>query len=284
MIKFLVRAVFGVVLLAVLAVAGAYVYINRLAKVGIERGGEYALGVRTSVGSVNIDLAAGRIRIGGLEVANPAGFEDPVFVRLGAGAFHMPLRNVLEPTIHVSLLALDGIDVNVTRTKAGSNYGTILSHLKQFESTEKAAEQTKSEKRLVIDELRITDVTAALHQEILAGQAAKVEVTVPEILLRDVGSKSGGVTAAELSGIVTKAVLDAVARAGGVPGAILGDLTSNLSGLAGVNIQLPEGIGAATGAAVELSRQLDGEAGRRLGETLDGLGGLFGKPKQTEPE
>jgi hypothetical protein len=282
MIRLLVRVTFGAVLTVILCVAGAYVYINLLAKAGIERGGEYALGVRASVGSIDIDIVGGHIDVHDFELANPAGFAEPVFIRLGSGVFHLPLRNVLEPTISVPLLAFDDIDVNVERRHDGSNYGTILGHLKQFESSEsEATTETQNARALIIDELRITNVNARLSQEALGGQSVKVDVVVPEIRMRNVGSKSGGVTMAELSGIVTKALLDAIARADGVPGAILRDLTGNLQSLTKIHVQLPEGVRKTGGSLDGLSRQIGGEVGKRLDDTL---GGLLGKPKSRDEE
>ena len=46
----------------------------------IERAGSEALGVAVSVGSVDLDLAAGTGRIEGFEIANPPGFSgNPAF-------------------------------------------------------------------------------------------------------------------------------------------------------------------------------------------------------------
>jgi hypothetical protein len=264
MIRLLVRVTFGAVLTVILCIAGAYVYINLLARAGIERGGQYALGVRTSVGSIDIDIVGGHIDVHDFELANPDGFAEPVFIRLGRGVFHLPLRNLLESTVSVPLLAFDDIDVNVERTHAGSNYGEILDHLKEFESSESPSTTgAQNARELIIDELRITNVKARLSQTGVSGQSVMVEVAVPEIRMRNVGSKSGGVTMAELSGIVTKALLDAIARADGVPGAILGDLTGNLQSLAKIHVQLPEGVG------------------KRLDDTL---GRLFGKAKPPAEE
>ena len=274
MVRLLIRAVIGVVVLAGIAAAGAYLYVNQLAKAGIERGGTYALGVATTIDSVSIDLRAGRLEIAGLEVANPPGFQDPYFFRVGSGAFHMPLANLSEHTVHVELLALDGVGLNIDRAKTSSNYGVILENLKKLESSGEAADENGG-KDFIVEQLRITAVTANLRQEVVAGHKVAVKVEVPEILLKDVGSQSGGVSMAELSGIITKAVLEAVAKSGGVPSQLLGDLTTNLEGLASLSIRLPQGVGS----AAELSKQLGGETGKELGKALEGLGGLFGGNK-----
>jgi len=285
MIKFLVRAIVLLVVVVVVAVGAAYFYINQLAKAGIERGGEYALGVKTSVGSVGIDLAGGEIGVGDLEIANPPGFEDPNFFHLGELTFHMPLANIQEDVVRVKLLALDGVDVNIERGKSGSNYGAILDNLKKFESgsDKAAAEESSGGKQFIVDELRITAVKANVRQELVPGQKAALAVEVPEILLNGVGTESGGVTMGELTGIITKAVLNAIARSGGLPSALLGDLKGSLKGLGSVNIQLPGGPGAASA----LGQQYGGEAGKKVGEeidkTLKGLGGLLGgKDKKKE--
>jgi len=271
--------VFIVVLLAA-CVGGALFYSSHIAKLGIERGAEYALGVTTTVDSVGIRLLRGEIRVRELRIANPTGFTEPYFLEIGSFTFHTPPRNVLEDTVEVQLVAFDALAIDIERKKKSSNYGTILSNLDKFESSDPQASSTSGDqgasKQFVVRELTITNVTAKLRQEVLAGQDAAVTVTIPEIRLRDVGTESGGVTMGELTGIVTKAVLDAVTKSAGVPAAILGDLAGSLKGLADVRIELPGGIGDATGAAGTLGAELGGKAGKQADKLLKGLGGLLG--------
>jgi len=274
-----------VVLLIVVAAGGAIFYLNRIAKTGIERGSEYALGVPTTVGSVGIGLLRGEIAVHELRIANPAGYEEPYFLQIGSFDFHMPPRNVLEQTVEVRLVSLDAISLDIERKKKQSNYGTILDGLKKFESSEPSqSEEAGSSKQFIVRELTITNVAAKLRQEVVAGQGAAITVNIPEIRLRDIGSNSGGVTMGELTGIVTKALLDAVTKAGGVPSAILGDLTGSLKGLGHVAVELPAGVGTATQAAGDLTTELGGKAGKEVGKALKGIGGLFGgSEKEREP-
>ncbi len=280
MIKFLLRTFVALIVLAAVAAGLAYVYLDRVAQGAIERGGRYALGVPTRVGSVGIDLAGGRIHIAGLEIANPPGFEDPYFVHLDAGALHLPLQNLTQDVVHVPLLAFDGVEVNIARLKSGSNYGAILDHLERLSSGGQSRATERAGKKFVVDELRVTGIEARLRQEVIAGQKAVVEVEVPKIQLRNIGSESGGVVLSELTGILTRSILDAIVRTGGVPKAILGDLTTSLSSLGKLDVELPQGVGEAAEAAGTITRELGGKTGKQIGEALKGIGGLLGKSKR----
>jgi hypothetical protein len=292
--RFILKLILVIVILLGVAVGAAVVYLDQLAKAGIERGGTYALGVETSVDSVGIGLMSGKLSVDGLEVANPAGFSEPDFFRLKDARVDVQPRSLLESTIHVPLFALDGITLNIERIRGKSNYDAILQSLKKFESGGKPAEKsTGTGKQFVIDSLRITDVEAKVSYAPLGGQPSTVSVAVPEIRLKNVGSAQGGVDSAELIAVITKALLEAVTRAGIVPSEILKSLTSGLSGLGSVAIEVPEGVrgvagkllsGNGAGLVDELGKQAQDQLDKtgEVGKAIEGIGGLLGGKKKDE--
>ena len=84
------RFLVGLVLVALLVVAGASLYVNQILGTAIERGATYALGVDTRVGFVRLRLLDGEFRLSRLRVDNPSGF--------GTTASGDPPENV-RPTI-----------------------------------------------------------------------------------------------------------------------------------------------------------------------------------------
>ena len=81
-IKWIVGAFVVVVVVLVVVV---FLWIDHLAKMGIEKGSTYALGVDTTVDSVDIGILAGRSELSGLTVSNPKGFQTSHFLSLGNG-------------------------------------------------------------------------------------------------------------------------------------------------------------------------------------------------------
>ncbi|MEQ9616895.1 MAG: hypothetical protein RLN60_02550 [Phycisphaerales bacterium] len=74
-------AIVGIVVLVVSQV-------DTLAKHGIERGGTYAMGVETTVDSVDIGIFSGTFEMNGFRVANPEGYARPSFLDLGNATSH----------------------------------------------------------------------------------------------------------------------------------------------------------------------------------------------------
>ena len=296
------KRILQVVALLLIAVLAIVLFsIDRIGGTLIERGASYALGVDTRVGFVRIGLLPGSLRVGSLSVANPQGFENPHFVRLGRGRLDLSLGSLREDTVEVPLLSVDGVELVLEREAGKTNYGVILQNLKRFESSDPtppaAAAEPEAQKKFVVRELVIRDVEARVDWAKELGESGRVVAQIPEIRLRNVGS-GGAVGMAQLTDIIIKAVLEAVAKHGvGLPGVMLGELRSGLGGLS----RLPGGIVVDIGgrAAEQLGRAVPDEisgsvrgagdaVARQAGEALDeeaakafkSLGGLFKKKEE----
>lgn len=277
--KLWLKVVGGLVIVVVVVMVGVFVYMDRIAKVAIERGATFALGLDTSVDSVRIRLVAGKFGLSGLTVANPSGFESAHFVTLERGDLHVDLGSLRGPAPVVPLFALKGIDVNVERNKGKTNYGVILESLQKMEGGEKKPQGEAGEgKKFTIRELTINDVTAHVKLVPLSGKLSTVDVKIPEIRLNDVGSKSGGVLLGELAGIVVKAILRTVVEKGvNLPTAIAGSLRGGLGKLSGVPMQVSDVVTEAGGKAMEKAGGLVGEVGGKAGEKVGAMGEAAGE-------
>ncbi len=262
------------ILLVLALVAGAVMYLDTIAKTGIESGASYALGVPTSVKSVHLGVSSGNFELRGLKVDNPGGFAAKNFFSLDRLRLELPVSHIFEDTITVPLLELDGIDVSIEKGKRGANYEAILANLHKLQSAgsagaDKPATAPESSTNLIIKHLLIKNVVAHLDIASLPGDSGKMDVTVPEISLHDISSKDGGgVAISQLTSIVTRAVLQAVMKKGiGLPADLLGDLRGGLAGLGNLDLK-------ASGTA------LAGEGGKLLGtvgEQLKTGGGSLSK-------
>ncbi len=277
-------------LLVLGVIAGAVFYIDTIAKTGIERGATYALGVPTSVDTISLGVSSGVFRLEGLNVENPPGFAAKNFFSLDRLTLELPLSRMLEDTITVPLLELDGVYLSIEKGEGGANYDAILQNLQKLQSDTvdaSAATDTSdaSTKNLIIKRLLIRNVVAHLDVASLPGDSDTIDVTIPEISLHDISSKDGGgVAISQLTSIVTHAVLQAVAKRGiGLPADLLGDLRGGLAGLDKLDL------GAASALTGERGKAIGGalkenvaEAGRKLkGDLLKGLFG--GKKAAGEP-
>jgi len=311
-----VLLIVGLILVVAVAVVGAVALgnLDRAAKIGIERGGSYALGVDTTLEKADIGVLSGTFSMDRLTVANPAGFSTPHFLALGAGNVSVSYGSLMEDTIILPELTLSGIDVYLDKEEGSSNYQTIMDNLKKFESGDAPAEPAPTggkSKKLIIEKLDITGIV--VHAEVLGGEPTTVNVDA--IHLTNVGSEGGDtLELAGVAAVVVQAVMIAAVQAGAgvLPDALIGELQSGLSGLSSLS-DLGVGVTADIGGAVqdlggladdlangvitsaedltkgledsvnEIGDQIE-EAGKGLEDAAKGLGGLFGGNKDDDAE
>jgi uncharacterized protein involved in outer membrane biogenesis len=270
------------IVLAVVAVIGIVLLAGSLARAGIEAGATYALGVKTTLGSARVGVFSGQFGMSGLNVANPQGFPASHFLTLGDAGVAVSLTSLTKDIIRVPTFSLDSLDVNLERKGGTANYDVILMNLQKLSGPKdpnapKPAPSKDGGKRLVIDELTITNVK--VHADVpgvgdLTG--SKVDVPIKEIKLRNVG-KTGtgvagsGVTVGELTSIIVQAVFAAVIENGGnlLPKDMLNDLGGQLKQLDGlVNVGVEVG-----GKAVDVAKDIGQHAaqvGQEAAKTVEG--------------
>ncbi len=253
-IKALIGLVVVVGVLLIVTVIGIFVFVDSLAKQGIEKGTSYALAVPTTLQRADVGITTGSFDMEGLNVANPEGFDTPHFMNLDSAGVAVSFESLSKDVVELPSLTLDGIDVNLQKTGNGSNYGVILENLKRFESEgDDAASKDSEGKKFIIKKVTITNIVVHAALLPIGGDATKLDLKVPEIILTDVGSGAdgGGVPMGKLAAIIVKAVFSAVVeKAGGLlPADMLGDLTGGLGQLTSLGDM---GIGMAAQAAEEL--------------------------------
>ncbi len=283
--RWLLRGFLGLLALLVLALTVLWWRIDEVAGRAIEEGGTYALGVPTRVGGVGLRFLPPAFSIGGLRVANPAGYEGDFFA-LGRGRVNVETATLTQTPLVVPELVLGDIEIQLERRLRESNYDAILRNLRRFESgqAEPPAESQAGETPVVIRELRIEDVRATVRLRANAAAAVEQTVSVPLIRLRNVGEKGGGVDTAELWSMVLTAILNAVAKGAALPGGIGGELQAGLQRLD----RVPYEVGGTVQSEVQklvgdsgLGEAVSEEAGEAAGklaeEAVKGLGGLLGR-------
>lgn len=273
--KRILYVLLGIAVVAGIATLAAGLYADRIARVAIERGGTYALGVETTLDSARLGLMSGRFGLSGLTVANPEGFGAPSFLTLKRG--EAAVGSLRDDPIVIERIELEGVGVTLERGRGGTNYAVILRNLERLSGGPPDPQaETAESTGVVVRELVIRDVGASVR--LLPGaDLTRLDVEIPEIRLTDLGARTpGGMELAELTGVVTRAILTAVARrSGALPGDMAGELTRRLGRLGRLPIDLPVPERAES-AAGELQERL-GEAGEKAGETIEGLRGILGR-------
>jgi len=215
------------VLLIVVVVVAGMLGIDFLAKAGLVKGSGYALGVETSVDSVDLSLLSGTLAINRFHADNPEGYSSEHLLDSGRFAVELEPASVLSDTIRLRNFELDGLDINIEQKGLGSNVGQVLQNIEKIAG--EPSDDKPSEKKVHLDRAVIRNVVAHFHLPV----GDPVTVNIPEIVLNDVAAdEAGGVAISQLVGRLLSEILAGVVEAseGDVPAGFLGDLDGQVRG------------------------------------------------------
>lgn len=271
--KKLLKLVVGLVVVLLVVALVLVSRIDSLAKSGIEKGGQYALGVETGVENVSVSLMSGTFDMAGLQIANPKGFESaPYLMRNGKFALAVNSGSFFSDTIEVPLIELDGLDLHVIKKGDQNNLSPILEHLKKFEGGQKAEESTGQSKKFIIKKLVIKNVKAHLDLPIVGTKT----VNVPDITLENLTQdNANGMVLSEIMARIFPMITSAALASLGdlIPSDLAGVLKGDLAGVAqnlGGNIgEMIKDPTAALGKVTEQAGKVIDDAAKNLTDTVN---------------
>ena len=195
------NAVLGGVLAVALVGAGAawWVFERRdfLVKSAIERFGPQLTGVSVKVRDVNLEPTEGRGTIRGLEMGNPPGYRAPRALTLGQMRLAIDFSTLRGNVVRIREVSIESPLITYERGPGGDNLAVIQKHIDR-EVARLAGPGTGPERKYIIDRLQVRGARASY-----GGTAT---VPVPDLTMRDIGKRTNGATAAE----VTRSVMSAM--------------------------------------------------------------------------
>ncbi|MDX8396852.1 MAG: hypothetical protein R8K49_00880 [Mariprofundaceae bacterium] len=197
-----------------LAVAGAvglvlvWSNLDGIVKEAIETYGSEATKTEVSVANVTLELESGNATIKGLHVANPAGFKEENIFQLGDISVKVDVSSLNKNPIVIDEIIIKAPELVYEINDAGvSNVDVLKSNLGMTKSkvADTDSEASDDAVKMIIGKLVVERTKAKVR---VAALGSKLQtVSVPRILLTDVGKKSGGATAAELAKILSSTLI-----------------------------------------------------------------------------
>ena len=202
------NAVIAVVVLLLLGLGSAlwWLYASRdaLIKRAIERFGPELTGVSVKVGSVKLEPLDGRGAITGLKIGNPQGYKAPHALSLGEMRLAVDPATLASDVVHVKEVVLEAPSITYERGPGGDNLSAIQKHIQsQLPKSAPAKGDSKAQKRAK-ERRFILDRVEVRKARVSYGGA--LDADVPDLVLRDLGRKSGGATAAQITEEIWTAV------------------------------------------------------------------------------
>jgi len=250
--KTLIKIGVIIVLLVVAAVVVVGMYLGTIIKAGIEDVGPKITGTTIKLDAVDLSLLSGQVRVKGLVVGNPKGFQTPNAFKLGDSEVGVDLQSALTDKVIIKEILIDGAEVTYETGPSGNNVNKIQENVSTFAKSaaphgageSKAQKKSSTQKKVEIDDFIFKNGKATVSASMLGGKP--ITISLPDIHLKDIGKSSGGVSPETAAAEVFKAVEKAVAQ-------------------------------SVSKSAGEAAKSIGSAAGKSESQAVEGIKGLFGK-------
>lgn len=195
------KKLIGIVLVLLVAAGVGFFVLNnplgRLVKMAINQFGPEMLQASVRVSGVHISASDGQGKLSGLRIGNPAGFKTDHALKADVIEIVIEPSSVAQKVVIIHKVLIDAPDIIFEKGDKGSNFDAIQHNVESYlGASEKKEKDSKSEsKKMIIDSLIIRNAKVNYN--------GMLNLSLPDIELRDIGKKSGGASAAQ----VTKAII-----------------------------------------------------------------------------
>ncbi|MEE4110053.1 MAG: hypothetical protein V2I24_11930 [Halieaceae bacterium] len=201
------RTTLLIVLVVVVLGAAALFYLasnlNGIVAGLIEEQGSIATQTDVRVSGVDIRLREGSAEISGLSVANPEGFSGSA-LELGHFAVQLDAGSLTKDTIIVKNVLVDSARINVVQQGSANNLQKLLDSLPQSGDSGTTAETGES-KKVIIEKFTLSGASASVTAAELGEPR---EVTLPTIVVTDIGRASNGATGTQVAQQILRPIIE----------------------------------------------------------------------------
>lgn len=184
--------------LALVAVAAFFAFSNplgRLVKLAIEGFGPDMMQAEVRVSSVKISTSDGHGRLGGLKLGNPRGFKTDHALKADTVEIVIEPASIAQDVVVLHKVLIDAPHIIYEKGDGGSNFDAIQHNVEAYLGAGGKKGDKDNGKKMIIDSFVIRNAKV--------NYSGTLDLSLPDIELHNIGKKSGGATAAQ----VTKAII-----------------------------------------------------------------------------
>ncbi len=231
------KIVIGLVVLVLLVAGGAwwaYSSLGVVVKYALEHYGPEVLGVSVSVREASISASDGRGVMRDLEIGSPTGFSAARTAHVGEIRVAVDPDTIRGPLVHIREVVVRSPLITYEQGDHGTNLEAIRRNIQSYiaarggPSSTRPAEAKSGKRKYVVDLIAVSGAKVTMTNPALHGQGIRFDL--PDLELRDVGKRQGGLTPSEIGDVVTAELQARIAqkvltnlellRKGGLGGAI----------------------------------------------------------------
>ena len=209
------------VALLLLALGGGswWVYQSRddLLASAIRGYGPQITGVNFQLAQVRLQPLDGSAELQGVQLGNPKGFRTPHALVVEQLRIRLEPASLRQQVVHIHEITIQQPEVGYEHVAGDSNLDAIERNVAAYVAAHSPAAQAgaggaqEPKTRVVIDQFNMVGARAHVTAELLQGKT--VTLALPDIHLRDLGKRNGGITPAEATAQIVAAIRQETTRA-----------------------------------------------------------------------
>ena len=175
-----------ILLVIVTAVIVIALNIGTVLKPNIETNLTNLLGTPVKITELKVNLWQGKISIDGLTVQNPAGYRNPLLMRVGQIQMQVEWKSLIGDTLHLPELGIKSISIDMEQKLPNNNLLDVLKNLQKPNPNQ----QNAPEKKIKIDRFSLDNfqIRARLNQ--FGVNLASIDAEISSLKLNNLGSDS----------------------------------------------------------------------------------------------
>lgn len=222
--KKILKGLLILLLIIVAIVWFAFANLETIVKKAVNKFGSEAVGTQVVLDGFKLSILNGEVTLKGLTVANPKGYEKPYLFSLDKVFVKVDIKSLMKDTIIVDEITIDAPTMTYEMASfTKNNISDIMANLdKGGKAPEKAQAPAKTEtaeasakpaKKVIINKVSVnaTAVDAAIKLPEIPGvyksQTVSQAITLPNIVIKDIGREKNGANMVDAGKIIFKRVL-----------------------------------------------------------------------------
>lgn len=198
--------------------------LGRVVKAAIEGFGPEMTQAEVRVSKVTLSPTSGQGSLSGLYLGNPKGFKTDYAMKADNIVLEIDPASLAKDVVVIRRVLIEAPDIIYEKGDNGANFDAIQRNVEQYLGVSHKEKDEKEEgKKLIIESFVLRNAKVSYNDNL--------NLTLPDVVLHDIGKKSGGATPAQ----VTKAIVGEMVKqmALAIPKAVVGGVGAAVKGLFG---------------------------------------------------
>lgn len=176
--------------------------LDSIIKRTVESVGPKMTGTDFTIEEVDIRLLSGFSRLKQLEIANPDGYTEPYAMRLEEAVLDIHAGTFGSDKLVIEKISVIGPEISFEGSSKSNNLQRIGENIAAFVGSR--AERNDLDRRLQVDHFLLSNAKVHIRLAFLGHRP--IRIVLPTVELRDLGKNEDGITSAELTERIVKAI------------------------------------------------------------------------------